>query len=245
MSWSTQELADLAGTTLRTVRHYHDIGLLPVPPRGANGYKSYGVAHLTLLLRIRRLVDLGAPLSEIREMDLAGGGLGDADAYVDKLRELADETSSAIRRLQTINAQIAQELSALTNKDSDSSEPLSSADEDFLTVASRLVSEESMAAWNQVRTKTADHAALQEFGQLTEEMDLADVRHLPERLAAAVRHLQADIPELSAPRFASKRGRSFGGQAFHVALAELYNSTQLEVLARTGSILREHPADHG
>ncbi|WP_433560110.1 MerR family DNA-binding transcriptional regulator [Pseudonocardia xinjiangensis] len=28
MAWSTRELADLAGTTVRAVRHYHDVGLL-------------------------------------------------------------------------------------------------------------------------------------------------------------------------------------------------------------------------
>ncbi|MBB4854101.1 DNA-binding transcriptional MerR regulator [Mycobacteroides chelonae] len=28
MGWSTRELAELAGTSLRTVRQYHDIGML-------------------------------------------------------------------------------------------------------------------------------------------------------------------------------------------------------------------------
>ena len=33
MGWSTREVAQLAGTTLRTVRHYHEIGLLDEPER--------------------------------------------------------------------------------------------------------------------------------------------------------------------------------------------------------------------
>jgi DNA-binding transcriptional MerR regulator len=65
MAWSTRELAELAGTTLKTVRHYHRIGLLDEPERAANGYKRYRVPHLIRLLRIRRLVDLGVPLSAI------------------------------------------------------------------------------------------------------------------------------------------------------------------------------------
>ena len=65
MAWSTRELAELAGTSLRAVRHYHDQGLLPEPPRSTNGYKHYGVRHLIQLLHIRRLVDLGVPLAEI------------------------------------------------------------------------------------------------------------------------------------------------------------------------------------
>ena len=33
MAWSTRQLAELAGTSLRAVRHYHDVGLLPEPER--------------------------------------------------------------------------------------------------------------------------------------------------------------------------------------------------------------------
>ncbi|MEU6696234.1 MerR family transcriptional regulator [Pseudonocardia sp. NPDC046786] len=59
MAWSTREIAELAGTTARSVRHYHQVGLLPEPERRSNGYKQYGVTHLIRLLRIKRLVDLG------------------------------------------------------------------------------------------------------------------------------------------------------------------------------------------
>jgi DNA-binding transcriptional MerR regulator len=46
VAWSTRELAELAGTTVNTVRHYHRIGLLDEPERRNNGYKEYGVPHL-------------------------------------------------------------------------------------------------------------------------------------------------------------------------------------------------------
>lgn len=58
MAWRTRELAELAGTTLKTVRYYHRIGLLDEPERAANGYKRHHTKHLIRLLRIRRLVDL-------------------------------------------------------------------------------------------------------------------------------------------------------------------------------------------
>jgi AraC-like DNA-binding protein len=57
MAWSTREIAELAGTSLRAVRHYHEVGLLAEPERRANGYKQYGVAHLIRVLRIKRLTD--------------------------------------------------------------------------------------------------------------------------------------------------------------------------------------------
>ncbi|MBF0940736.1 MAG: MerR family transcriptional regulator, partial [Schaalia georgiae] len=57
-------MADLAGTTTRTVRYYHRLGLLPVPPVVA-GRRDYGIEHLARLLRIRWLAESGIPLAKI------------------------------------------------------------------------------------------------------------------------------------------------------------------------------------
>ena len=62
-----KELADLARTTTRTVRYYHRVGLLPVPPVVA-GRRDYGVEHLARLLRIRWLAESGIPLAKISQM---------------------------------------------------------------------------------------------------------------------------------------------------------------------------------
>lgn len=58
------ELADLAGVTVRTIRHYHQAGVLPEPQRHSNGYRDYSVDDLVALLRIRQLVGSGLSLSE-------------------------------------------------------------------------------------------------------------------------------------------------------------------------------------
>lgn len=60
-------MADLAGTTTRTVRYYHRLGLLPVPPVVA-GRRDYGIEHLARLLRIRWLAESGIPLAKIAPM---------------------------------------------------------------------------------------------------------------------------------------------------------------------------------
>lgn len=62
-----KELADLTDTTVRTVRYYHQIGLLPVPEQRGS-VRDYGMAHLARLLRIRWLVDSGVPLTTVRSM---------------------------------------------------------------------------------------------------------------------------------------------------------------------------------
>ena len=59
------ELATHAGTTVRAVRHYHAVGLLPEPERDRSGYRRYGAAALVRLLRVRRLRELGLSLDRI------------------------------------------------------------------------------------------------------------------------------------------------------------------------------------
>ncbi|GAA3262834.1 MerR family transcriptional regulator [Nonomuraea helvata] len=62
------ELAALLGVSTRTVRHYHQQGILPEPPRRANGYREYGVRDAIALARVRRLVELGLSLEEARDV---------------------------------------------------------------------------------------------------------------------------------------------------------------------------------
>ncbi|HSU47497.1 MAG TPA: MerR family transcriptional regulator, partial [Arthrobacter sp.] len=60
--WSIQDVARLAGTTSRTLRHYDDIGLLKPSRVGSNGYRYYDGAALLQLQRILLLRELGLGL---------------------------------------------------------------------------------------------------------------------------------------------------------------------------------------
>ncbi|WP_188197337.1 MerR family transcriptional regulator [Nonomuraea sp. SYSU D8015] len=62
------ELAALLGVSTRTVRHYHQQGVLPEPRRRANGYREYGMRDALALARVRRLVALGLSLEEARDV---------------------------------------------------------------------------------------------------------------------------------------------------------------------------------
>ncbi|MDH2426279.1 MerR family transcriptional regulator [Sphaerisporangium sp. TRM90804] len=62
------EIAAMAGTTTRAVRHYHHQGLLPEPPRRANGYREYTLRDAVELARVRRLTELGLSLDEVRDV---------------------------------------------------------------------------------------------------------------------------------------------------------------------------------
>lgn len=97
------ELAAYAGVTVRTVRHYHQIGLLPEPERDASGYRRYGATAVVSLIRIRTLADAGVPLSQI-------AGMLDADeaAFDEAVRRIDARLRAEIQRLQTSRRQIAQ-----------------------------------------------------------------------------------------------------------------------------------------
>lgn len=68
MDWSIQEVAKLAGTTSRTLRHYDDIGLLAPSRVAANGYRHYDQDALVRLQRILLLRDLGLALPQIADV---------------------------------------------------------------------------------------------------------------------------------------------------------------------------------
>jgi DNA-binding transcriptional MerR regulator len=91
-----KELADLAETTVRTVRYYHHVGLLPVPPSRA-GVREYDLFHLARLLRIRWLAESGLPLAAIAEVLTEPG--------TPARRNAADELR---RALASVDARIAQ-----------------------------------------------------------------------------------------------------------------------------------------
>ncbi|MFD1047876.1 MerR family transcriptional regulator, partial [Kibdelosporangium lantanae] len=59
------QLAATAGVTVRTVRHYHQVGLLSEPERDASGYRRYTAQAAVDLIRIRTLADAGVPLARI------------------------------------------------------------------------------------------------------------------------------------------------------------------------------------
>jgi len=52
---------------VRTIRYYHQIGLLPVPAV-RDGRRDYGMAHLARLVRVRWLSQAGIPLPTIAAM---------------------------------------------------------------------------------------------------------------------------------------------------------------------------------
>jgi len=97
------QLAAYAGVTVRAVRHYHQVGLLPEPERDASGYRRYGATAVVSLIKIRTLASAGVPLSEIGQMLEA-----DAPAFAEAVQRIDSHLREEIERLEINRKQIAQ-----------------------------------------------------------------------------------------------------------------------------------------
>jgi DNA-binding transcriptional MerR regulator len=101
------DAAAFAGTTPRAIRHYHEIGLLPEPERGADDRRRYGYDDMIRLLWIRKMADAGIALNDMRDAFTIGPTSADADSGDDiadvlqRLEETLTEQEAELRRQRT------------------------------------------------------------------------------------------------------------------------------------------------
>ena len=106
MDWSIQDVARLAGTTSRTLRHYDAVGLLSPSRIGSNGYRFYDQAALVRLQRILLLRQLGLGLPAIA--DVLDGTGDDAGALRDHLARLRSEQDRIGRQVVSVQRTITR-----------------------------------------------------------------------------------------------------------------------------------------
>ena len=98
------ELAERTGLSLRTLRHYDEIGLLRAAGRSDGGYRLYTEEDVDRLMLIRRMKPLGYSLEEMAELLRAAD---DAEAGGDVARErLAGFIQQAEDRREVLKAQL-------------------------------------------------------------------------------------------------------------------------------------------
>ncbi len=242
MGWSTRELAELAGTSLRSVRHYHDIGLLTEPERRSNGYKSYGVAHLVRVLQIRRLTGLGLSLKQIAEMDEANEDPREA------LRALDAELVGTIERLQRVRDELGQILASEVAADMPPefgsaavNMELSDTDRSLAFVMSRVLGPVGLQAFIGMFLDQQDRDLDHELENLAADADEQTRVDLAARMALHTRKLYADHPGMLNSTADAPRGQQFAERTVAQALLDLFNPAQLDVLIRVGAAIRSAP----
>lgn len=231
MAWSTRQLAELAGTTVKAVRHYHKLGLLDEPERHANGYKQYEVPHLVRLLQISRLADLGIPLAEIGAMDRA-------DHEPEKaIRVLDAQLAATIERLQRVREELAVVLrygspAELPAGFGPVADEMSEADRSVVMVYSRLLDPSALDDVRQMIEDAPREPADEEFESLSPDADRATRRRLGEALAPTLGRHRDEFPWLNDPSSRSARGAALTDSTMAQVIAQLYSLAQREVLYR-------------
>ena len=66
--YTVKQIAEAAGVSVRSMHHYHEIGLLVPRYIGANGYRYYGEAELLRLQQILLYRGFGLSLAEVRKV---------------------------------------------------------------------------------------------------------------------------------------------------------------------------------
>jgi MerR family transcriptional regulator, thiopeptide resistance regulator len=100
-------LAEASGLTVRTLHHWHAIGLLTPAARGGNGYRRYGEGEVARLYRILALRRLGLSLEEIAAaLEREGPELAAAvRAHLARVQEqLAVQTALRDRLVRVLDA---------------------------------------------------------------------------------------------------------------------------------------------
>lgn len=192
MAWSTREVAELAGTTVNTVRHYHREGLLEQPDRMSNGYKQYQVRHLVRLLQIRRLRELGVPLDRIEQVGTSSENSSEALEAIDA------DLAASIERLQRARAEIRAILAGSSVTDvpagfENVAARLSTPERSLALIYSQLYDEEAMADLRDMFDEEKDDADAA-FEVLAEDADEATRQQLAEAMAPAIAKNLVDYP---------------------------------------------------
>ncbi|PCC45855.1 MerR family transcriptional regulator [Brevibacterium aurantiacum] len=242
MGWSTRQVAQLAGTTLRTVRHYHEIGLLEEPPRRANNYKEYEVHHLVRLLRIRRLSALGLSLGQIAALPV------DILDPVAELDVIDADLAQTIEDLQRMRAEITavREHGASTDLPAGFervSSGLTDADRALITVYASVFADEAMNDLSEI-LPTQMSELDQQFADLAEDADVATRARLAVEMAPGLRAHYAEHPWLADPEpNSTARTKATLREAVDRAMTELYNMAQIEVVYRAHLLATDQTDD--
>lgn len=123
------QAARLTGLSIKAIRYYEAVGLLPPAPRGEGRYRLYGEDDIRRLHRLKRAKELGFTLREAGELlNLTDAGC--CTTVRPGLRALLDEKmrqiDARIQDLRTLRASLAEYariLPAATEEDIASCKP--------------------------------------------------------------------------------------------------------------------------
>jgi DNA-binding transcriptional MerR regulator len=100
-------VAERTELSLRTLRHYDEIGLVPPSERSEGGFRLYSEQDVQRILLIRRMKPLDFTLEQMRELLEATDAVARPDAPESAFRTLRDFERTAIERRRGLERKLA------------------------------------------------------------------------------------------------------------------------------------------
>jgi DNA-binding transcriptional MerR regulator len=230
------ELAALVGVSTRTVRYYHQMGLLAEPERLPNGYREYRLRDAVRLARVRHLAGLGLSLEELRDALADDQGKDFREVLEELDADLAKEQEAiGVRRarLAVLLAQpdlradsmVSPDAAAVLRELAAGGSRFGELDHELLTLVATLSDPEGQADLAKVMRPLTEPEALAAGHAIYERLDeLAGAGVDDERVGALAEELAAHIPDEMAKMVHS------ADMSWLEAMGEEMSSAQLEVL---------------
>ncbi|MGB7340544.1 MAG: MerR family transcriptional regulator [Phototrophicaceae bacterium] len=116
LTFTIGEAAKLVGVTPKTLRHYHEIGLVNEPERDSNNYRRYTIQQLEQLQRVLRLKDIGLSLQQIKAIiDDDNPNSLIRNVLQQHQRHIKDEIATLQNRLDTIQQVLESDINPLSD----------------------------------------------------------------------------------------------------------------------------------
>lgn len=242
----SKDIAGLAGITLRALRHYHQIGLLPEPLRDRNGYRRYDVPDLIRLLRIKGLAAAGVALSDMPSFLESRGASADDllealdKQLLDQIGQLERQRQLAARLRNDANApgaglDLVQPFKVLTDGRSESS---TEAWREQLTLFSHLLSREDLAKLYAIYERMAREA--HEFLALGRKFDAlgpgSNEQEINDLAEEYVDHFDEIFSDFGRMFLAPEKTRIF--KLIHTHAMRSINESQRRVLSAVASCMK-------
>lgn len=119
------QVAERTELSIKTIRHYEEVGLVTPSARSAGGFRLYTTADVERLLIIRRMKPLGFSLAETKQLldafavldDPAAGGEQHTRAreFLQQCRERTRDSAELLRRHLAYAAEFGDLLDARTH----------------------------------------------------------------------------------------------------------------------------------
>lgn len=236
----SNELARLAGVTVRALRHYHQVGVLAEPDRRSNGYREYDVHDLIRVLRIRRLASLGIPLERMPDLlddtsDDAGELLDELDAELAAQIDRLTAQRDVIARLRTSNAapDLPPELAPFLAVFAAGMSPeLATFDRDQSVLVAHVVGEEGMPHLARFYERLSDPARIPAVADVSRRFGRLGPDSTEQEIAELIESFMTTFAPVVAELAASEPPIELGAAADVVAehISDLLNEQQQRAL---------------